>query len=74
LRSSVDLRSQHWTARRKCLEQLAAAWTPPAQLTPVTSDIDEAREWFDVLPTAMGVEGLVVKGASTRYIPGRRDS
>jgi ATP-dependent DNA ligase len=40
----------------------------------VTADIDEAREWFEVLPAAMGVEGLVVKGAATRYTPGRRDA
>jgi hypothetical protein len=44
------------------------------QLTPVTADLDEAREWFEVLPDAMGVEGLVVKGAATRYTPGRRDA
>ena len=44
------------------------------QLTPVTADLDEAREWFEVLPEAMGVEGLVVKGAATRYTPGRRDA
>lgn len=47
---------------------------PPLQLTPVTDDIDEAREWFEVLPGATGVEGLVVKGASNRYTPGRRDA
>jgi hypothetical protein len=36
------------------------------------TDVDEAREWFDV-PAAMGVEGLVVKGCHSRYVPGRRD-
>jgi ATP dependent DNA ligase domain len=70
----VDVRTERWTVRRKRLEQLAAAWTPPLQLTPVTSDRDEAREWLEVLPAAMGVEGLVVKGAATRYTPGRRDA
>jgi cephalosporin-C deacetylase-like acetyl esterase len=39
----------------------------------VTDDVAEAREWFDVLPEAIGDEGLVVKGAGTRYAPGRRD-
>jgi ATP-dependent DNA ligase len=38
------------------------------------SATDEAREWFEVLPDAIGVEGLVVKGAATRYTPGRRDA
>ena len=45
----------------------------PLQLSPVTADLAEAREWFDVLPEAMGVEGLVVKGASSRYLGGRRE-
>jgi ATP-dependent DNA ligase len=70
----VDLRTHRWTARRQRLEQLATGWAPPLQLTPVTSDVDEATEWFEVLPAAMGVEGLVVTGASTRYTPGRRDA
>jgi ATP-dependent DNA ligase len=47
------------------LVQLAA---PPLQLSPVTADLAEAREWFEVLPETMGVEGLVVKGAATRYV------
>jgi hypothetical protein len=46
---------------------------PPLQLSPVTRDVDEGREWLGMLPAAMGVEGLVVKGATTRYAPGRRD-
>ena len=49
----VDLRTQRWTARRQRLEQLARSWMPPMQLTPVTADLDEAREWFEVLPEAM---------------------
>jgi hypothetical protein len=67
----IDLRTQRWTVRRQRLEQLPQGWVPPLQLTPVTADLDEATEWFEVLPAAMGVEGLVVKGASTRYTPGR---
>lgn len=52
--------------RRQRLERLSASWAPPLPLTPVTADIDDAREWFEVLPATMGVEGLVVKGAATR--------
>ena len=51
---------------------MAARWAPPMQLSPATSDPDEARQWFDDFRTA-GVEGLVVKGAGTRYAPGRRE-
>lgn len=65
--AGVDLRTQRWTVRRTRLEQLAAGWVLPLQLSPVTADLEEAREWFEVLPEAMGIEGLVVKGASSRY-------
>ncbi|MEN3268139.1 hypothetical protein [Pseudonocardia sp.] len=69
----VDLRTQRWSVRRTRLEQLATNWTLTLQLSPVTGDLEAAREWFDVLPAAMGVEGLVVKGANSRYVGGRRE-
>ncbi|WP_344222347.1 ATP-dependent DNA ligase [Kribbella sancticallisti] len=69
----VDLRTQRWSVRRTRLDGLASTWSPPLQLSPVTSDVDEAKEWFDVLPAALGVEGLVVKGAASRYVGGRRE-
>jgi ATP-dependent DNA ligase len=69
---SVDVRPMRWTARRARLESLAKTWRPPLQLSPVTADVDEAREWLAAFKSS-GVEGLVVKGASTRYQPGRRD-
>lgn len=69
---SVDIRPRRWTARRARLESLAKGWIPPLQLSPVTSDAEEAREWLGAFK-ATGVEGLVVKGASSRYQPGRRD-
>lgn len=64
----VDLRTQRWTVRRQRLEQIAGSWVPPMQLTPVTADLEEAREWSEVLPGAMGVEGLVVKHGETREV------
>jgi ATP-dependent DNA ligase len=70
----VDLRTQRWTVRRGRLEKLAAGWRLPLQLTPVTYDLDEAREWFDVLPAALGTEGLVLKPTSSRYVGGRRSA
>jgi ATP dependent DNA ligase domain len=48
------------------------AWTPPLQLTPATSDVEEALLWFEEL-RAMGVEGLVIKGEASTYRPGKRD-
>jgi ATP-dependent DNA ligase len=69
---SVDVRAMRWTVRRRRLESLAGRWVPPLQVSPVTADADEAREWLDAFKSS-GVEGLVVKGASTRYQPGRRN-
>jgi ATP-dependent DNA ligase len=67
-----DLRAQRLRQRRQRLEALAADWAPPMQLSPSTADLDEARQWFaDFRP--LGVEGLVAKGAGTRYAPGRRE-
>ncbi|WP_433169927.1 ATP-dependent DNA ligase [Kribbella sp. CA-247076] len=71
--AGVDLRPQRWTVRRTRLEVLAKGWVPPLQLSPATGDVDEAREWFEVLPGAMGIEGLVCKGAASRYAGGRRE-
>jgi ATP-dependent DNA ligase len=67
-----DLRGQRLTRRRAELEALAERWAPPMQLSPSTADLDEARQWFADFRAA-GVEGLVAKGAATRYAPGRRE-
>lgn len=66
-----DTRRRPWRARRALLEGLAGTWRPPLQLFPVTSDPDVAAAWFrDYRPA--GIEGLVCKGASTTYTPGKR--
>lgn len=52
--------------RRRLLEQLAAAWRPPLNLSPVTDDRDVAIEWFETY-TAAGIEGLVIKGGAQPY-------
>jgi ATP-dependent DNA ligase len=67
-----DLRRRTLRTRRAVLEELAARWAPPLQLSPLTADVEEARGWFTDYRAA-GVEGLVVKGASTRYTGGRRE-
>ena len=66
-----DTRSRSLRERREVLEDLAVAWRPPLQLTPSTTDEATARRWFIDFRVA-GVEGLVVKAASSRYTPGRR--
>ncbi|TFV86295.1 ATP-dependent DNA ligase [Blastococcus sp. CT_GayMR16] len=68
----TDLRGQRLSRRRAALEELSGRWAPPMQLSPATADPEEARRWFDDFRPA-GVEGLVAKGAGTRYAPGRRE-
>jgi ATP-dependent DNA ligase len=68
----ADLRGQRLSRRRAALEELAGRWAPPMELSPATADPEEARRWFDDFRQA-GVEGLVAKGAGTRYAPGRRE-
>jgi ATP-dependent DNA ligase len=68
----ADLRARRLRERRAALEELAARWAPPMQLSPVTTDPAEARQWSTDWRPA-GVEGLVAKGAGTRYAPGRRE-
>jgi len=70
--AGTDLRGERLSRRRSDLEALAARWAPPMQISPSTADPAEARRWFDDFRTA-GVEGLVAKGAATRYAPGRRE-
>src|SRR3954467_7905381 len=69
---AADLRGRNLAGRRSALEDLAGRWAPPLQLSPATSDRTEAQRWFDDFRPA-GVEGLVAKGAATRYAPGRRE-
>jgi len=66
-----DVRPKPFDARRALLVELASSWRPPLNLSPVTDDVDEAREWFEAY-AAVGVEGLVVKGGAESYRGGER--
>lgn len=66
-----DVRSHAWSIRRNLLEELAADWTPPLNLSPVTNDPQIAADWFEQYP-AVGIEGLVCKGAGEPYRGGVR--
>jgi ATP-dependent DNA ligase len=65
-----DTRPLPFDKRRALLEQLATAWRPPLNLSPVTDDRATAVEWFETYAAA-GVEGLVVKGGAEPYRPAR---
>lgn len=66
-----DVRATALAGRRELLEHLAADWSPPLNLSPVTRDRREALQWFEDMP-AVGVEGLMVKAAGQEYQGGVR--
>jgi ATP-dependent DNA ligase len=66
-----DLTNLPWSERRARLLRVLGDARPPLQLCPSTTDRTEALEWFDTW-APLGVEGLVAKGRSQPYLPGRR--
>jgi ATP-dependent DNA ligase len=57
--------------RRRRLEVALEAARAPVYLTPATSDMTVARQWFDVFEGA-GLDGVVAKPVDTPYTPDKR--
>ena len=57
--------------RRKALEKLAAKFEPPLYLTPATTDIQTAKDWF-VRFEGAGLDGVIAKELDGLYIPAER--
>ncbi|HZM81502.1 MAG TPA: ATP-dependent DNA ligase [Candidatus Limnocylindrales bacterium] len=57
--------------RRLALEQALAKAEPPIHVTPLTRDIDLAREWFHRFEGA-GLDGLIAKRPDVLYEPDKR--
>lgn len=68
----TDWRDRPYEERRSGLTALLAPIGPPLQVTPVTTDPQEAADWYRNMH-AVGIEGLVVKGLAQPYRPGRRE-
>jgi ATP-dependent DNA ligase len=68
------LLDEPYQARRLLLEELFADGTldAPFVLCPATTDRATAEDWLDPAWGAAGIEGVVVKGLSQKYQPGRR--
>ncbi|NMO90682.1 ATP-dependent DNA ligase [Actinomycetospora sp. TBRC 11914] len=67
-----DLTARPFAERRAALEDaLGPAGRPPVHVTPMTSDVDEAREWF-VRFEGAGLDGLIAKKGDLRYQPDKR--
>ena len=57
--------------RREKLEGLMARTGPPLHLTPMTRDRETAVRWLNEFEGA-GLDGVIVKPAQSRYVPGKR--
>jgi ATP-dependent DNA ligase len=68
---SRDLRSQSFEVRRRELETLLAAATPPIHLTPATRDSNLASDWFRRFEGA-GLDGVMAKPILGTYEPNKR--
>ncbi len=66
-----DLRNEPFSVRRAALQQALAAAQPPIHLTAATTDIDEARRWFEEFEGA-GLDGLIAKRLDLRYQSDKR--
>ncbi|HEX5128426.1 MAG TPA: ATP-dependent DNA ligase [Usitatibacter sp.] len=66
-----DLRGKPQSERREALESLLAKAEPPLYLTPVTRDIELARDWLERFEGA-GLDGVIAKPAASPYLPGKR--
>jgi ATP-dependent DNA ligase len=66
-----DLTDTPLVERRARLEEVLADAAPPVHVTPVTRDLDTARQWFDQFEGA-GLDGLIAKKLDLRYQPDKR--
>jgi ATP-dependent DNA ligase len=66
-----DVRHEPQDTRRRRLETMLAAPTPPLYLTPVTRDRDAAARWLKEFEGA-GLDGVIAKPAAGTYQPGKR--
>ncbi len=66
-----DLRDRPFSHRRALLEDVLAELRPSVHLTPLTTDVETARDWFARFEGA-GLDGVVAKPADLVYAEGKR--
>jgi ATP-dependent DNA ligase len=66
-----DLRGMPFQNRRQMLESLLSSAAPPLHLTPATSELSIARDWFRRFEGA-GLDGVIAKTTSGVYEPNKR--
>jgi ATP-dependent DNA ligase len=60
-----------YATRRTRLEEALAGAGTSVHVTPVTTDVEEARSWFSQFEGA-GLDGLIAKDGASTYQPGKR--
>ncbi len=66
-----DLCAQPFHLRRRVLEELLSSALPPIHLTPATSDLNLASDWFRRFEGA-GLDGVMAKPVTGTYEPNKR--
>ena len=66
-----DLRDTAFKDRRKMLESSLSFVAPPLHLTPATSELSTAQDWFRRFEGA-GLDGVIAKATSGTYEPNKR--
>jgi ATP-dependent DNA ligase len=66
-----DLTSLPFSARRAALSRLLADAPAPVHLTPITTDLGRAQDWFERFEGA-GLDGLIAKRPDLTYQPDKR--
>jgi ATP-dependent DNA ligase len=66
-----DLRGMAFQDRRRRLEALLSSAKPPLHLTPATTELSTAQDWFRRFEGA-GLDGVIAKPAAGTYEPNKR--
>src|SRR5437588_6315807 len=66
-----DLREAPFSERRVQLEELGKAFRAPVYVTPLTTEVSVAEDWFNRFEGA-GLDGVVVKGKDLPYCEDQR--
>jgi ATP-dependent DNA ligase len=66
-----DLRGEKFRSRRKKLESVLSSAKPPIHLTPATTDLKTAADWFRRFEGA-GLDGVVAKATAGTYESNKR--
>ena len=69
--SNQSIMDKPQAERRAALEELLRKAKPPLYLTPLTRDVDLARDWLERFEGA-GLDGVIAKPGGAPYQPGKR--